>query len=226
MSVGDKGTAIQTLAHDFNDLLTVILGYANMMLEEEQPSGSRFHQFSGEVKKAGERATELTRQLLVFGKSAVAQPIMIDLNVLISTMQRKMLRQLTGADIDFEVIAGNDLKLIKADSGQIEQVLLNLLINAKEAMPRGGKLVVETANDFEWVRLEVRDSGCGMSPEVLGRVFEPFFTTKESGTGLGLLTVYDMVYQNGGEVEIDSELGLGTSVRLYFPQVKSRESAS
>jgi signal transduction histidine kinase len=212
------------IAHDFNDLLTVILGYANMMLEE-QPHDSRFHQFSAEVKKAGERAAELTRQLVAFGKSSVVRPVILDLNAVISTIQ-SMLCQLMGEDIEFEVLAGNDLKPIKVDLDQIEQVLLNLLINAKEAMPRGGKLVIETANDSGWVKLEVRDSGCGMPPEVLSRVFEPFFTTKESGTGLGLSAVYGVVYQNGGEIEIDSEVGLGTTVRLYFPQAKSRDSAS
>jgi PAS domain S-box-containing protein len=224
------------VAHDFNNLLTAINGYSSLALqrlEDDHP----IKPYIEEVKKAGDRATNLTRQLLAFGRKQILQPLAINLNGVVSDMN-KMLRRLIGEDIVLTAKLDAGVGRVMADPGQVEQVLVNLIVNARDAMPRGGNLTIETKNvelDEEYgsrhvgvapgkyVLLAVSDTGEGMSEEVRTRVFEPFFTTKEKGkgTGLGLSTVYGIVKQSGGNVWIYSELGRGTTFKVYLPQVES-----
>ncbi|MBI1390634.1 MAG: PAS domain S-box protein [bacterium] len=226
------------IAHDFNNLLVAILGYSDMavtMLDAASPV--RKHIL--EVKKAGERAEALTRQLLAFSRKQVMQPRVIDLNDLIIEMDG-MLRRLIGENIELKTIPDPNLGSIVADAGQIEQVLVNLAINSRDAMPDGGSLTIETSNvelDEAYVKrhpeahlgphvmLAVSDDGVGMDRNTLERVFEPFFTTKEKGkgTGLGLSMVYGIVKQSGGNIWIYSEPGQGTSVKIYLPLVEGEE---
>ncbi|MGZ5434577.1 MAG: PAS domain S-box protein [Pyrinomonadaceae bacterium] len=222
------------VAHDFNNLLTAIIGYSGLALqriEDESP----LKPYIEEIKKAGDRAANLTRQLLAFGRKQILQPLPLNLNDVITDLN-KMLRRLIGEDIRLAARLDLDLKKIKADPGQIEQVLMNLVVNARDAMPRGGSLTIETANiqiDEEYagrhigvspgayVMLAVSDNGTGMDHETQAKLFEPFFTTKEKGkgTGLGLSTVYGIVKQSGGNIWVYSELGHGSTFKIYLPQV-------
>lgn len=222
------------VAHDFNNLLTAINGYSSLALQRANPD-DRVKGYLEEIKKAGERAANLTRQLLAFGRKQMLKPVVLNLNDIVSDMN-KMLRRLISEDIQFIAKFDPELKHIKADPGQIEQVLLNLVVNSRDAMPQGGSLTIETAN-FEskaefavqhlglapgrYVMLAVSDSGCGMDEKTKARIFEPFFTTKEKGrgTGLGLSTVYGIVKQSGGSVWVDSEPGKGSVFKVYFPQL-------
>ncbi len=227
------------VAHDFNNLLTAINGYADLMLEDLAED----HRWRGavtEIRRAGERAADLTGQLLAFSRRQLLQPRVLDLNVLV-TDSTKMLKRLLGEDI--EVITSLDPTLghVTADAGQLHQIILNLAVNARDAMPRGGQLTIETQNvvlDEEqlhlslppgaYVMLAVSDNGSGMDQETLSRIFDPFFTTKEStkGTGLGLSTVYGIVKQSGGTIFVYSEPGRGTTFKIYLPRSDKAVSAT
>jgi CheY-like chemotaxis protein len=222
------------VAHDFNNLLTIILGYAQLVedrLGQENPLRSSVE----EIKKAGERAASLTRQLLAFGRRQVLMPQVLDLNAVVSNID-KMLRRLIGEDIELVTVPAEDLGRVKADPGHIDQIIMNLAVNARDAMPRGGKLTIETRNvEFDasyaqnhagttlgpYIMLAVSDTGVGMDSETQARIFEPFFTTKEKGkgTGLGLATVYGIVKQSGGYIWVYSEPGRGTTFKIYFPRI-------
>ena len=222
------------VAHDFNNLLTVILGYAQI-LADGVPPGSRLADGTGQIKSAAERAAGITRQLLAFSRKQVLSPRIINLNDTMMNLD-SLLRRLIGEDIEVLTVPQSDLGSVKADPGQIEQVIMNLALNARDAMPHGGKLTLETANaqldatyasehqpiaPGRYVMLAVSDTGEGMSPEVQARIFEPFFTTKEvgKGTGLGLSTVYGIVKQSGGFIWVYSEPSRGTTFKIYFPCV-------
>lgn len=223
------------VAHDFNNLLTAILGYSDMVLEK-LPRGSVLSRYTSEIKRAGERAASLTRQLLAFSRLQVMSPRVLDLNVVIEEMSR-MLRRVIGEDVTLTTSPGAGLERVKVDPSQVEQVILNLAVNARDAMPEGGELRIRTSNarfaeDFiaegvrvqagSYVALEVTDTGCGMDSETSARVFEPFFTTKEKGkgTGLGLSTVYGIVKQSGGYIWVSSEPQKGTTFKIYLPGVE------
>jgi two-component system, cell cycle sensor histidine kinase and response regulator CckA len=222
------------VAHDFNNLLTVILGYSQI-LADGVPEGSRLADSTGQIKSAAERAAGITRQLLAFSRKQVLSPRIINLNDTMMTLD-SLLRRLIGEDIEVLTVPENNLGSVKADPGQIEQVIMNLALNARDAMPHGGKLTLETANaqldeiyasehqpivPGRYVMLAVSDTGLGMGPEVQARIFEPFFTTKEvgKGTGLGLSTVYGIVKQTGGYIWVYSEPERGTTFKIYFPSV-------
>ena len=223
------------VAHDFNNLLTAIIGYSDL-LRARLREGDRLRKYVQEIKKAGERAASLTRQLLAFSRRQVMVPQVLDLNSVVGNVQ-KMLRRLIGEDIDLLTVPGPGLGRVKADPGQMEQVILNLVLNARDAMPQGGKLTIETGNvdlDESYTRshldvtpgpyamLVVSDSGCGMDAETLSHIFEPFYTTKEEGkgTGLGLATVYGIVKQSGGHISVASDPGKGTTFKIYLPRVE------
>jgi two-component system cell cycle sensor histidine kinase/response regulator CckA len=223
------------IAHDFNNLLGVIIGYSQV-LRRKLGKDSPLAEHAEEVEKAGQRAVALTRQLLAFSRQQILTPAVLDLNALVSDME-KMLPRLLGEDIALSIHLGSELGRVKADPGQIEQVVMNLAVNARDAMPNGGELVIETANvelDQAYARqhpgakpgrcvmLSVADSGMGMNAETLAHIFEPFFTTKEvgKGTGLGLATVYGVVKQSGGYVWVDSELGKGSSFQIFLPRIE------
>jgi PAS domain S-box-containing protein len=222
------------VAHDFNNLLTVILGYAQV-LADKLPAG-RLADSTVQIKSAAERAAGITQQLLAFSRKQVRSPRIIDLNDIVLNLD-SLLRRLIGEDIEVLTVPARDLGSVKADPGQIEQVIMNLALNARDAMPHGGKLTLETANaeldeayahDHQplepgsYVMLAVSDTGVGMTPEVQARIFEPFFTTKEvgKGTGLGLSTVYGIVKQSGGYIWVYSEPDRGTAFKIYFPRVE------
>ena len=222
------------IAHDFNNLLGVIIGYSEI-LEQRLPQDHPLRKECGQIKKAGQSAASLTRQLLAFSRQQVLEPKVLDLNAIVLQVE-KMLRRLIGEDIDLRATFGPALGRIKADQSQIEQVIINLAVNARDAMPQGGKLMIATANvdldeDYArrhppqqagpYVQLTVGDSGVGMDAETQSRIFEPFFTTKEpgKGTGLGLSTVYGIVRQSGGHIWVYSELGQGTTFKIYLPRI-------
>jgi PAS domain S-box-containing protein len=222
------------VAHDFNNLLMVIKGHTELLLERTAPEHPDFRKID-QIKKAADRAAGLTRQLLAFSRMQVMQPRVMDLNSTITEMGR-MLPSLLGEDIELAVLTKPEVGHVKADAGQIEQVILNLTVNARDAMPHGGKLLIETSNieldetyarmhpplaPGRYVMLAVTDTGIGMDAATQAHIFEPFFTTKEKGkgTGLGLATVYGVVKQSGGFVWVYSELGKGTTFKIYLPRV-------
>jgi two-component system cell cycle sensor histidine kinase/response regulator CckA len=222
------------IAHDFNNLLGVIIGYSQV-LRRRLGSDNPLYEHADEVEKAAQRAVSLTRQLLAFSRQQILTPVVLDLNRLVSDME-KMLPRLLGEDIAVSIKLDPELGSVKADQGQVEQVVMNLAVNARDAMPEGGRLVITTANvelDQAYARhhpgakpgrcvmLAVTDSGIGMSSETLAHIFEPFFTTKEvgKGTGLGLATVYGVVKQSGGYLWVDSQLGKGASFQIFLPRI-------
>ena len=205
------------VAHDFNNLLTVINGYADLALSRTQPEDSVYPQIR-EIRNAGDRAAELTMQLLAFSRKQVLQPKLLNLNDIVLDAD-KMLRRVIGEEIELQCILDPALQTVEADPGQLHQVIVNLAVNARDAMPAGGKLTIETANTDSQVRLTVRDTGHGMDAGTLEHVFEPFFTTKGvgQGTGLGLATVYGIVRQSAGQISVESELGRGTTFSVRLP---------
>jgi two-component system, cell cycle sensor histidine kinase and response regulator CckA len=228
------------IAHDFNNLLAVIIGYGESMEQRLAPNDP-LRKSAEEIRKAGERAAALTHQLLAFSRQQVLQPKILDLNVLVSDMGQ-MLRRLIGMDIELSTQLAPQLGRVKADQSQIEQVVVNLVVNARDAMPEGGNLIIETSNlevddDLSnnlpflhpgaYVLLTVKDTGIGMDANTRRHIFEPFFTTKGpgKGTGLGLATVYGVVKQSGGGVTVESEPGKGSTFKIYLPQaVESAEA--
>jgi PAS domain S-box-containing protein len=222
------------VAHDFNNLLTVILGCAELIQSRTNPTDPRWKEL-GDILAAGNRAAGLTRQLLAFGRRQIIAPRVVNLNSVLRSME-PMLGRLIGEDIDIRLALDPDLSHVRVDPGQMEQVVLNLAVNAGDAMPRGGRLTVETTNavlDAEhaaahaevtpgrYAMVAITDTGAGMGEDVLAHVFEPFFSTKaEKGTGLGLATVYGIVKQSGGHIGVYSEVGLGTTFKIYFPIVE------
>ncbi len=230
------------VAHDFNNLLTIIRGYSELLLGGALDQREKAREAVEEIRKASERASTLTRQLLAFSRRQVLAPQVLALNSIIADMD-KMLRRLIGEDIQLTSSLAPDLGPVKADPGQIEQVLLNLAVNARDAMPRGGRLTIETANvSFDesyalmhpevqpgsFVMLALTDTGCGMDAATQARVFEPFFTTKGpgKGTGLGLATVYGIVKQSGGSIYVYSEVGRGTCFKIYLPRLDEAAAAA
>jgi len=221
------------IAHDFNNVLTAILGYSDLLANSLDPS-SPLRRDAEEITRAGGRAASLTRQLLAFSRKQVLQVQVLDLNVVIVNTE-KMLRRLVGEDIQLVTDMDPALSPIKADAGQMEQVIMNLVVNARDAMPQGGRLVIRTgevnvdildcarsprARPGRFVALSVQDSGIGMNPATIEHLFEPFFTTKEHGTGLGLAVVYGIVHQHGGWIDVESEPGRGTVVHICLPPVE------
>jgi two-component system cell cycle sensor histidine kinase/response regulator CckA len=221
------------VAHDFNNLLTSILGHSDLMMMRLRLGDPLVGDIK-EIVKAANRATDLTRQLLAFSRKQVMQPRILNLNGIISDM-KKMLKRLIGEDIILETLLSPDLGQVLVDPGQIDQVIMNLVVNARDAMPKGGTLTIETGNVLldevqvrsymgakpgAYVLLSVKDSGSGMSEELQSHIFEPFFTTKElgKGTGLGLSTVYGIVKQSNGYIWVDSRPGQGTAIRIFLPQ--------
>ncbi len=228
------------VAHDFNNLLTAISGYTDILLEQFAPASSEAAALT-EIEAAARRAADLTRQLLAFSRKQILQPQVLDLGRTVAEVA-KMLRHIIGDDIDLRTKPAADAGRVYADRGQVEQVIMNLAVNSRDAMPNGGTLTIETANaelDEEYasthprsrsgsfVALVVSDSGSGMSEEVMAHVFEPFFTTKGEGrgTGLGLATVYGIVEQSGGHISLASELGKGTTVSVFLPRIDLEASA-
>jgi PAS domain S-box-containing protein len=228
------------IAHDFNNLLTVITGYSELLLGQLGEKLSLRKEVE-EIKRAGERAAALTHQLLAFSRQQVLQPKVLDLNEVVSQIE-KMLRRLIDESVELRTVLGPGLWKVNADPGQIEQVLVNLVVNARDAMPGGGKITIETANVFldeeysrghlpaqpgSYVMLAISDTGMGMDEETMSQVFEPFFTTKGlgKGTGLGLSTVYGIVKQSMGYIWAYSEPGKGSTFKVYFPRTEDREEA-
>ena len=226
------------IAHDFNNLLTIILGYSEILLGSSKIDADQRSKIQ-ELKKAGERAARLTRQLLAFSRKQVMTPKVMDLNVLVENL-RKMIERVIGEDIELVTVPFAPLGSVKADPGQVEQIIMNLVVNARDAMPSGGRLTIETANvefDAEYARshlpgspgkyvmVAVSDTGTGMDPEIQKHIFEPFFTTKETGkgTGLGLATVYGIVKQSGGFIWVYSEQHVGTTFKVYLPRIQQQK---
>jgi PAS domain S-box-containing protein len=229
------------IAHDFNNLLGVIIGYSQVLKRGLGSEHSSF-EHADEIEKAGKRAVSLTRQLLAFSRQQVLEPVVLNLNTLVSDME-KMLPRLIGEDVALKLELDASLLQVKADPSQIEQVILNLTVNARDAMPDGGRLLIHTANvnldtaythnhpgsrAGSYVMLRVTDTGTGIDPEIQSQIFEPFFTTKErdKGTGLGLATVYGIVKQSGGYIAVDSEKGKGASFSVYLPPLEQAATHS
>ena len=225
------------IAHDFNNLLAVITGYSDLLLESlaSDPDRRKVEQ----IKQAANSAASLIRQLLMFSRQQVVQQTVLDLNQAVRGIE-KMLRRLIRENIEFTVMLDPHLVRVKADSGQVEQLVLNLVVNARDAMPNGGKLRIQTKNvrlkedaqseagvpSDHFVLLEVADTGIGMDQETQARIFEPFFTTKAvgKGTGLGLATVYAIVKQSSGSIEVHSKLGQGSSFKIYLPAAEQADA--
>jgi two-component system cell cycle sensor histidine kinase/response regulator CckA len=222
------------LAHDFNNLLTAILGYGQLTLANMSPTDPS-RRYVEEITRAGERAATLTNHLLAFSRKQVFKPQILDLNHVITEIE-KMLRRLIGEDVDLVTRLCGDLWRVRADRGQIEQVIMNMAVNARDAMPQGGDLTINTGNELlderhpccqiglkpgPYVILSVTDTGCGIDAETISHIFEPFFTTKDQtkGTGLGLSTAYAVISQSGGYIWVESEPGSGTCFKIYLPKV-------
>jgi two-component system cell cycle sensor histidine kinase/response regulator CckA len=227
------------VAHDFNNLLTIISGYSEILLTAAAP-GDPNRGMLTEIKKAGERATSLTRQLLAFSRKQILEHKVLDLNAVVADSE-KMVRRLVGEDVDLVTILDPALGQIKTDLGQMEQVLMNLVVNARDAMPQGGKITIETTNVVldetycrshpevepgRYIKLALSDNGCGMDEQTRARIFEPFFTTKEpgKGTGLGLAMIHGFIKQSGGHVSVYSEPGVGSTFKIYLPEVEVVQS--
>ncbi|HEV2591606.1 MAG TPA: PAS domain S-box protein [Gaiellaceae bacterium] len=214
------------IAHDFNNLLTAISGYTEFLIGSIEDERQRRH--AEEIKRAAQRAASLTGQLLAFSRRQVLQPRVVNLNAIVTDMDM-MLRRLIGEDVELVFHADQSLGAVRADPTQIEQVIINLVVNARDAMPSGGSLTIETMNvaegDAELVVMRLTDTGIGMTEDQRQRLFDPFFTTKEGGTGLGLATVYGIVEQSGGTIVVDSEPGIGTSFRITLPRVANEAEA-
>jgi CheY-like chemotaxis protein len=221
------------VAHDFNNLLSIVLSYSDFIRDELKPEDP-LRADVDQIHAAGRRAADLTRQLLAFSRQQPLQAEIVDVNTALHDIE-KMLRRLLGADVDLTLLPGAGLWNIKVDPGQLEQVIVNLAVNARDAMPQGGKLTIETKNvdldhDYAsahhgvvvgpYVMLAVSDTGVGMTKETQARIFEPFFTTKDKGkgTGLGLATLFGIVKQSGGNIWVYSEPGKGTTFKVYFPR--------
>jgi two-component system cell cycle sensor histidine kinase/response regulator CckA len=221
------------IAHDFNNLLTAMIGFCDLLLQRHQPGDASFADIM-QVKQNANRAANLVRQLLAFSRQQTLQPKVLDITDAITELSH-LLRRLIGASIELQIVHSRDLFLAKVDQGQLEQVIINLAVNARDAMPEGGQLTLRTRNETraymtqrgseiippgDYVVIEVADTGTGIPPDILSRIFEPFFSTKEvgSGTGLGLSTVYGIVKQTGGFVFVDSELGKGTTFSIMLPR--------
>ncbi len=221
------------IAHDFNNLLGVILGYIQV-IKRSLVSGNSLYEYAEEIERASQRAVSLTRQLLAYSRQQVLEPVVLNLNTLVADME-KMLPRLIGEDIELNLILDPAISLVKADPGQLEQVLMNLAVNARDAMPDGGKLTIQTSDaeidepfarehpgssPGKFVTLAVRDTGTGIDPETQAQIFEPFFTTKgrDKGTGLGLATVYGVVKQSNGYIAVDSEKDIGSLFTIYLPR--------
>jgi two-component system, cell cycle sensor histidine kinase and response regulator CckA len=234
------GSLAGGIAHDFNNMLSVILSYASLLLGELKP-GDSLRSDVEEISRAGQRASEMTRQLLAFSRKQMLQPRVVDLNRVVTGME-KMLRRLLGADIDLSLLTAQRLAKVFADPSQIEQIIMNLVVNARDASPHGGRVSIETLDVVlddayasqhvgvtpgRHVMLAVTDTGTGMDRETQARIFEPFFTTKEQGkgTGLGLSTVFGIVKQSGGHIWVYSEPGRGTTMKVYLPSREGEEEA-
>jgi two-component system cell cycle sensor histidine kinase/response regulator CckA len=228
------GLLASGVAHDFNNILAVIIGYSDLMASDLGPE-SPLRKYTDEIRHASERAAGLTRQLLVFCRKQTVVPVVVDLNDVVKDLD-KMLRRLVDENIEMTIIPGKEIGRVKADPGYVGQVLMNLAVNARDAMPHGGKLTIATSNvtldgnyarthkqaiPGEYVMLSVSDTGTGMTTEVKALLFEAFFTTKQlgKGTGLGLATCQAIVQQSGGHIDVYSEVGEGTTFKIYFPQV-------
>jgi signal transduction histidine kinase/ActR/RegA family two-component response regulator len=229
------------VAHDFNNILTAIMGYSQLLTRRLGPD-SPHKDTVKEILNAGSRAAALTSQLLAFSRRQILEPKVLDLNDVVRNME-KMLRRLIGEDVDFLTVLEPELDRVKVDPGQIEQILLNLAVNSRDAMPDGGTLIIETKNaeldkfyaddhlevtPGPYVMVSVSDNGCGMEEEMRSRIFEPFFTTKGAGkgTGLGLSTVFGIIKQSGGHVSVYSEPGQGTTFKIYLPKVEVAKTAT
>ncbi len=235
MQMESIGRLAGGIAHDFNNLLTVIIGCAELASYELSPHDPLREEID-EILKAADHARDLTRRLLAFSRKQMLEEKVLNINEIIANLD-KMLRRILGEDLIYETVLASDLHPVKVDPGQIEDVIINLVINARDAMPRGGNLTIETANVYldemytrthrevipgDYVMIAVTDTGCGISDEMLDRIFEPFFTTKQPGmgTGLGLSTAYGIVKQSRGYIFVYSEVGKGTTFKVYLPRVK------
>ncbi|MEK7801939.1 MAG: ATP-binding protein, partial [Pseudomonadota bacterium] len=226
------------IAHDFNNLLTAIIGFSDLLLLRHKPGDSSFGDIQ-QIKQNSNRAANLVRQLLAFSRQQTLRPQVQDITDILTELSHLM-RRLIGVNIELKLIHGHDLGFVKVDGGQMEQVFVNMAVNARDAMPDGGALTITTSHFTnhtpyslheeimpagEWVRVDVKDTGTGIPPEILDRIFEPFFTTKDigKGTGLGLATVHGIIRQTGGYLGVDSTVGLGTTFSVFLPCVTDNE---